>query len=123
MQRLSREKYTTVLDPTLPPAITVASGEELVVETWDAYMGVWGAHEQPTVLGPATGPIAVHGALPGDALKVEILAITPGPSAMHDVRAGRGAGGGIHHPPTHRDADSGRTATVPGWTYRAGQMS
>ena len=90
MQRLSREKYTTVLDPTLPPAITVASGEELVVETWDAYMGVWGAHEQPTVLGPATGPIAVHGALPGDALKVEILAITPGPSAMHDVRAGRG---------------------------------
>ena len=90
MQRLSREKYTTVLDPTLPPAITIASGEELVVETWDAYMGVWGAHEQPTVLGPATGPIAVSGAHPGDALKVEILAITPGPSAMHDVRAGRG---------------------------------
>jgi amidase len=90
MQRLSREKYTTVLDPTLPPAITVASGEELMVETWDAYMGVWGAHEQPTVLGPATGPIAVNGAQPGDALKVEILAITPGPSAMHDVRAGRG---------------------------------
>jgi amidase len=90
MQRLSREKYTTVLDPTLPPAITIASGEELVVETWDAYMGVWGTHEQPTVLGPATGPIAVDGARPGDALKVEILAIAPGPSAMHDVRAGRG---------------------------------
>ena len=90
MQRLSREKYTTVLDPTLPPAITIASGEELVVETWDAYMGVWGAHEQPAVLGPATGPIAVTGAAPGDALKVEILAITPGSSAMHDVRAGRG---------------------------------
>jgi amidase len=90
MQRLSREKYTTVLDPTLPPAITIASGEELVVETWDAYMGVWGAHEQPAVLGPATGPIAVNGAQPGDALKVEILAITPGPFAMHDVRAGRG---------------------------------
>jgi amidase len=90
MQRLSREKYTTVLDPSLPPAITVASGEELVVETWDAYMGVWGAQEQPTVLGPATGPIAVMGADAGDALKVEILDITPGPSAMHDVRAGRG---------------------------------
>jgi amidase len=90
MQRLSREKYTTVLDPTLPPAITIASGEELVVETWDAYMGVWGAHEQPMVLGPATGPIAVNGAGPGDALKVEILAIAPGPLAMHDVRAGRG---------------------------------
>jgi amidase len=90
MQRLSRNHYTTVLDPTLPPAITVASGEELVVETWDAYRGVWGAHEQPTVLAPATGPIAVDGARPGDALRVEILAITPGPSAMHDVRPGRG---------------------------------
>jgi amidase len=90
MQRLSRDKYTTVLDPKLSPAITIASGEELLVETWDAYMGVWGSEEQPTVMGPATGPIAVEEASPGDALKVEILAITPGPSAMHDVRAGRG---------------------------------
>jgi amidase len=90
MRRLSRDKYTTVLDPTLPPAITIASGEELVVETWDAYMGVWGADEQPTVMGPATGPIAVEGASPGDALKVEILAIRPASAAMHDVRAGRG---------------------------------
>ncbi|HEX9868264.1 MAG TPA: hypothetical protein VGC99_06645, partial [Candidatus Tectomicrobia bacterium] len=90
MKRLSRDKFTTVLDPNLQPAITIASGDELVVETWDAYMGVWGAHEQPTVMGPATGPIAVAGASPGDALKVELLAITPGPSAMHDVRAGRG---------------------------------
>jgi amidase len=90
MKRLSREQYTTVLDPTLPPALTITSGEELVVETWDAYMGVWGAHEQPTVMGPATGPIAVAGAQAGDALKVEILSITPGPSALHDIRAGRG---------------------------------
>jgi len=28
MKRLSRDKYTTVLDPTLPAAITIASGEE-----------------------------------------------------------------------------------------------
>jgi amidase len=90
MKRLNRDKFTTVLDPQLAPAITIASGEELIVETWDAYMGVWGAHEQPSVTGPATGPIAVEGASPGDALQVDILAIEPGPSAMHDVRAGRG---------------------------------
>ncbi|HZC03404.1 MAG TPA: acetamidase, partial [Gammaproteobacteria bacterium] len=71
MKRLSRDKYTTVQDPTLAPAITIASGEELLVETWDAYMGVWGANEQPSVMGPATGPIAVEGAKPGDALKVD----------------------------------------------------
>src|SRR5262245_30883717 len=94
MKRLSRDQFTTVLDPKLQPAIIIASGEELVVETWDAYMGVWGAHEQPTITGPATGPIAVEGASPGAALKVELLAITPGPSAMHDVRAGRGFLGG-----------------------------
>jgi amidase len=90
MKRLSRDRFTTVLDPKLPPAMAITSGEELVVETWDAYMGVWGAHEQPTVMGPATGPIAVEGAGPGDALKVELLAITPGASAMHDIRPGRG---------------------------------
>jgi amidase len=90
MKRLSRDKYTTVLDPKLSPAITIASGEELLVETWDAYMGVWGANEQPSVMGPATGPIAVEGARPGDALKVDILDIKPAASAMHDVRAGRG---------------------------------
>jgi amidase len=90
MQRLSRDKFTTVLDPKLQPVLTIASGEELVVETWDAYMGIWGAHQQPTVMGPATGPIAVEGASSGDALKVDLLSITPGPSAMHDVRAGRG---------------------------------
>lgn len=90
MKRLSRERFTTILDSTLPPAITIASGEELVVETWDAYMGVWGADDQPRVMGPASGPIAVEGASPGDALKVDILAIKPGSAAMHDVRAGRG---------------------------------
>ena len=90
MQRLSREHYTTVLDPALSPAITVASGETLVVETWDAYMGVWDAEREPPIVGAATGPIAVAGAQPGDALRIDILAITPGPTAMHDVRAGRG---------------------------------
>src|SRR5215475_1479926 len=90
MQRLSRDKYTTVLDPALPAAITVASGEELVVETWDAYKGVWGADQEPPEVGAATGPIAVEGAHPGDALCIDIVAITPGPAAMHDVRPGRG---------------------------------
>src|SRR5919198_3611214 len=90
MQRLSRAKYTTVLDPALPPAITIASGEELVVETWDAYKGVWGADQEPPEVGAAAGPIAVEGAGPGDALRIDILAITPGTAAMHDVRPGRG---------------------------------
>ena len=90
MQRLSRDRYTTMLDPLLPAAITIASGEELLVETWDAYKGVWGADETPPEAGPAAGPIAVRGAAPGDALRVDLLSIIPGSTAMHDVRAGRG---------------------------------
>src|SRR5262245_66235748 len=90
MQRLSRDKYTTVLDPSLPAAITVASGEELLVETRDAYKGVWGADQEPPVVGAATGPIAVEGAQPGDALRIDIVAIIPSSAAMHDVRPGRG---------------------------------
>ncbi len=90
MKRLSRDQYTTVLDPALPPAITIASGEELVVETWDAYKGVWGADKEPPEVGAATGPIAVEGANAGDALRIDILAITPATAAMHDVRPGRG---------------------------------
>jgi amidase len=90
MQRLSRDAYTTVLDPQLAPALTVASGEVLLVETWDAYMGTWAADQEPQVTGPATGPIAVQEASPGDTLRIDILAIEPGPAAMHDVRAGRG---------------------------------
>ena len=42
------------------------------------------------MLAPATGPIAVEDAHPGDVLKVDVLAIQPGSAAMHDVRAGRG---------------------------------
>src|SRR5207244_13103912 len=90
MPRLSRDQYPTVLETTLHPAITIASGEELVVETWDAYKGVWGADQEPPEVGAATGPIAVEGAGPGDALRIDILAITPGAAAMHDVRPGRG---------------------------------
>jgi amidase len=90
MQRLSRDKYTTILDATLPPAITIASGDELLVETWDAYKGEWRADRTPGVVAPASGPIAVTGAAPGDALRIDILAIQPADQAMHDVRAGRG---------------------------------
>ena len=40
--------------------------------------------------GPATGPIYVNGAQPGDALKVEFLKITPKESPAHMVMPGRG---------------------------------
>jgi len=94
MQRLSRDHHIYFLDPEAPPAITIESGEELSVETWDAFEGGRDAavFETQEVKGPATGPIYVRDAEPGDALKVEFLSIVPKASegAAHMVMSGRG---------------------------------
>jgi acetamidase/formamidase len=115
MKRLSRDKYTTVLDPTLPPAITIASGEELLVETWDAYKDVWGADQEPPEVGAATGPIAVEGAHPGDALRIDIVAITPATAAMHDVRPAWLSWRDVYRAPSDRDAHSRWPPRLPRW--------
>lgn len=92
MKHLDREHRIYVLDPDNVPAITIDSGEELMVETWDAFEGI----RDPAVIsarhlrGPATGPIYVNGAEPGDALKVEFISITPKEGAVHMVMPGRG---------------------------------
>jgi amidase len=94
VKRLSREQHIYFLDPQAPPAITIESGEELLVETWDAFEGLRDSalFEAREVKGPATGPIAVNGAEPGDALKIEFLSIDPKAEegAAHMVMTGRG---------------------------------
>ncbi len=40
MKSISREQRIYVLDPHGDPAITIDSGEELMVETWDAFEGI-----------------------------------------------------------------------------------
>jgi len=94
MKRLGREHHIYILDPQASPAITIESGEELMVETWDAFEGIRNpvALEEKALRGPATGPIYVNGAQPGDALKVDFISITPKATegAVHMVRPGRG---------------------------------
>ena len=92
MRQLSREHHIYVLEPGSDPAITIDSGEEIIVETWDAFEG----ERDPVALqanplkGPATGPIYVNGAEPGDALKIDFIKITPKEQAAHMVMPGRG---------------------------------
>ena len=62
---------------TLPPALTVASGDTVITETLDA-----SGHDKDGVRrrpgpNPMNGPIFIEGAAPGDALKVEIIRMTP----------------------------------------------
>ena len=92
MKHLTRDHRIYFLDPAGPPAITIDSGEELMVETWDAFEGIRdpAALNAKALKGPATGPIYVNGAEPGDALKVEFISITPKEGAAHMVMPGRG---------------------------------
>lgn len=95
MKHLSRDQYTTTLDRTVAPKLVVESGEEIEVETWDAFMGVWHVGGTRDIVGPMAGPIAVRGAAPGDALKVELLEIlpidlAPGRSALHNTSSSHG---------------------------------
>ncbi|MEE2881724.1 MAG: acetamidase/formamidase family protein [Chloroflexota bacterium] len=92
MEFLSRDNKIYVLDPNGSPAITINSGDELIVETWDAFEGIRDPEvlEEKSLKGPATGPIWVNGAEPGDALKIEFISITPKDGAAHMVMPGRG---------------------------------
>ena len=62
---------------TLPPALTIESGDIVVTETIDA--NGWDKSNAKVANGPnpMNGPIAVAGAEPGDSLRVEILDMTP----------------------------------------------
>ena len=79
MKRLSRDHHIYFLDPEAPPAITIDSGDEIMVETWDAFEGLRdaAAFEAKDPKGPASGPIFVDGAESGDALKIDFLSIVP----------------------------------------------
>jgi amidase len=94
VRRLTRDHKIYFLDPENPPAISTESGEELIVETWDAFEGTRDAavFAARTNIGPAIGPIHVRGAEPGDALRVEFLSVTPraAEGAAHMIMAGRG---------------------------------
>ena len=64
MKTLSRGMRVDVLDPQAKPAITIDAGEELMVETWDAFEGIRDPDvlEAKSLKSPATGPIWVNGA-------------------------------------------------------------
>ena len=82
-----RELYLMDAQPDTRPALTVASGEVVVVEVSEGFSGVRDPSRLPTPftdeavghpLGKITGPIFVEGAEPGDSLRVELLAIEVG---------------------------------------------
>lgn len=94
-KRLTRDRVTFFFDPQTEPALTIAPGERIIVETQDAHNGAIpdksvvfaSLSEMFARLGganPVTGPIYVEGARAGhDVLQVRIHEIVPGPVRNH----------------------------------------
>ena len=71
--------------PDIPPALEVEPGEEVVLQTRNAFDGGVTPDTRPEDLNnvnlglvhPLTGPVYIQGAQPGDLLEVNILEIEP----------------------------------------------
>lgn len=84
--RLGPEHAQGAFRPEHPPVLTVTPGETVRFETsGDPIEAVFEAGERwaggldVTAVNLVTGPVAIDGVAPGDAVEVEILAIEPGP--------------------------------------------
>lgn len=79
MKKLSNKDIIYAFQPKMSPAIKIDSGETIRVETWDCFKDQIKSKETLcsqidfSQINPATGPIFVNGAEPGDTLKVEII--------------------------------------------------
>jgi amidase len=96
MIRISRDHIIYAFDREQHPVASVAAGAEICFETWDARTGtVLSEHDllarpHPKGPNPATGPVAVQGAVPGDSLIAEILDITLASQGYTGIRPGQG---------------------------------
>ena len=84
IQRLTRDTTSFYFDAAATPALTIASGDTVMVETQHAhgrtitgpdvvYTTRAQVMEQIGGANPVTGPIAIDGVVPGDLLAVEVL--------------------------------------------------
>lgn len=81
MIRIEHNQQVFSMDRNHPPCAEACSGDTVCFVVTDAFGGQVASPEQTldsldwTRVNPATGPLFVHGAAPGDTLKVEILSI------------------------------------------------
>ncbi|MGI5882953.1 MAG: acetamidase/formamidase family protein, partial [Dethiobacteria bacterium] len=81
MTLITRDKITYRFSPDQKPVAMVEAGETVDVQTHDCFTGQLKSEKDLITeidfakVNPATGPIAINGAKPGDLLTVEILDI------------------------------------------------
>lgn len=86
--RLSSSSRIFAFSGSNPPALTVPAGAKVEIETQDCFANQLQTAEDTlesvdwNQINPATGPIFIEGAKPGDSLKIIIEAIRPGPQGV-----------------------------------------
>lgn len=97
MRKITREHVIYEMSAGNCPAAKVESGETVVFETYDCYQGQL-LPEGNTFKdfdrkysNPATGPVYVNGAMPGDMLKITIEKLQMGPVGILDIGPNSGA--------------------------------
>lgn len=95
--KVTRDRLFFAFEPKLDPAIQVQQGEEVLLETHDCFEG---QIQKPQDLvdkldwnhvNPATGPVYIQGAKPGDVLRVDLLEVKVGKQASMVTIPGEGA--------------------------------
>ena len=97
MKKISRKDVIYEMSGENRPVAVVESGETVVFETYDCYQGQL-LPEGNTFKNfdrrygnPATGPVYVNGAKPGDMLKIKIEKLEMGPVGILDIGPNSGA--------------------------------
>lgn len=99
MLTIRRETAVYAMSPENAPVARIADGETLIFETNDCFGGQIACESDKlgaldwSRINPATGPVFVEGAQPGDTLKVEILKIDLAPQAAMVEAPGEGITG------------------------------
>ncbi|KGF22710.1 acetamidase/formamidase family protein [Corynebacterium tuscaniense] len=97
MHSIDSHKCILTMSPDQEPRLHIENGDQVTVQTMDCFSNTITDESQlfSTVgwdkVNPATGPIAINGAKPGDTLKVEILSIEIGDHATMTTHPDFGA--------------------------------
>jgi amidase len=99
--KVTRDRLFFAFEPNLDPAIHAEQGEDVLLETHDCFEG---QIQKPQDLvdkldwshvNPATGPVYIEGAKPGDVLRVDLLEVKVGRQASMVTIPGEGALGDV----------------------------
>ena len=98
---IPRNRVFFAFGPGLTPVAHIRQGEEVLMETHDCFEGqIQTTADLVSALdwehvNPATGPVFIQGAMPGDVLRIHLLEIKVGPQSSMVTLPGEGALGDV----------------------------